>query len=582
MKSMLEFTPHPRLRDDRLVIFCMAFVLGAGASFLLFIYFLQTPVVSLRRVALALAVFAVLSAGLPPVLQWIFSKYRAAGIRSPVMASVYWALVSLMMLPHFFPDVPYPLLLPFRRRSRVEASFSVADGSNASIRLRDIWVETDLERRRDFALSGDWERIANDYVLHPGQSGGLAWRGNVGERNFFVVSARDVSGTISINWDGERESTDLRESPLRFKKFFAPPVWLILATAVSQVVCAAVLLLALGYFLLKISPDRKGFLPALFLVFVLLSVYTVFSQFENPEIKSRFSLMVIGRHQSVLNGTAGNPWEYRILAEWLVEGWAHLLGLARTKDGYFYAFFSFRVLQNILIYALAYRFFGALKISFLNRSVGIAAMTGILLTVFFQSDLSLNTYFDLVFYLAFCLLVLSNAYPWMPILAFLASWNRETSALMPVIALAAWFFSVSRRRRDLGYVILTFAAWALPFVAVRWLYPNQELIEPYGYSPGLELFMYNLTLGSLALISRTLGFAPIYGLFAYQKWEPYLKRLFLIIVPAWFAVHFFWSAVAETRLFLVPQVVVFLPGALIFLDHIGARAQSSPKINNGR
>lgn len=582
MKSLPEFNPHPRLQDDRFVAFCTGVILAAGAAFLIFIYLLQTPVISLRRLALAFFVFLVVVLGAPPILQRTFVKYRMASVPSSFMALVYWMLVSLMLLPHFFPYVPYPSLPFLRHKSGIQASFSIAGDSQNSLHLRDVWMEADLQRQRDFVLSGDWEKTGNDHYLRPGRSGGIMWRGNVGEENFFVVSARDVSGAVSITWDGEEQSADLRESPLRFKKFFPPPLWLTFSVAVSYVICVGAALLIAGYLLLKISPDRKNIVPALFLVFALLSVYTVFRQFENPEIKDRFSLMVMERHQSVLNGAAGNPWQYRILAEWLVEGWAYLLGLTRVKNGYFYAFFSFRVLQNLLIYALAYAYWGALKLPVMHRIAGMAILTGVLLNVFFQSDLSLNTYFDLIFYLAFCLLVFSDAYPWMPVLAFLASLNRETSALMPVIALFSWLSSVNRGRRNFGYVALTFAAWALPFLAARWFYPNQQLIKPYGYSPGMELLTYNFSPGALALISRTLGFAPVFGLIAYSAWEPLLKKLFLIIVPVWFAVHFFWSAVAETRLFLVPQIVVLLPGALIFLSHVWTRAQDSPNLRKRR
>ena len=43
-----------------------------------------------------------------------------------------------------------------------------------------------------------------------------------------------------------------------------------------------------------------------------------------------------------------------------------------------------------------------------------------------------------------------------------------------------------------------------------------------------------------------------------------LRQTFaLAVVPVWFAVHLFAAVIAETRLLLVPYVVVFVPGALM-------------------
>ena len=50
-------------------------------------------------------------------------------------------------------------------------------------------------------------------------------------------------------------------------------------------------------------------------------------------------------------------------------------------------------------------------------------------------------------------------------------------------------------------------------------------------------------------------------------WPRELKGFFWAMVPAWIVVHFPLSQVAETRLFLVPQFMVFVPGALFGLRY---------------
>ena len=53
----------------------------------------------------------------------------------------------------------------------------------------------------------------------------------------------------------------------------------------------------------------------------------------------------------------------------------------------------------------------------------------------------------------------------------------------------------------------------------------------------------------------------------YRKWPLELRAFFWVIVPVWFLVHAFGSVMAETRLLLVPQAMVFIPGALLCLAH---------------
>jgi hypothetical protein len=48
----------------------------------------------------------------------------------------------------------------------------------------------------------------------------------------------------------------------------------------------------------------------------------------------------------------------------------------------------------------------------------------------------------------------------------------------------------------------------------------------------------------------------------------------IAVVPLWIALHFFLAVVAETRLMLVPHVLVFVPGALAAVG-IGQRDGAS-------
>jgi hypothetical protein len=89
---------------------------------------------------------------------------------------------------------------------------------------------------------------------------------------------------------------------------------------------------------------------------------------------------------------------------------------------------------------------------------------------------------------------------------------------------------------------------------------------PYGHSMGLDLLQYNLFRGiTWAQLFATLSILPVLALLGYQKWPPALAVFFWVIVPVWFLIHPFTSVMAETRVFLVPQALVFIPGALFLL-----------------
>ena len=60
----------------------------------------------------------------------------------------------------------------------------------------------------------------------------------------------------------------------------------------------------------------------------------------------------------------------------------------------------------------------------------------------------------------------------------------------------------------------------------------------------------------------TLGIIPLLDILSVRLWPVGLRAFFWAIVPVWLVVHSFVGVLAETRLLLVPFVLVLLPGAL--------------------
>ncbi|HEY0274107.1 MAG TPA: hypothetical protein VGC22_13030, partial [Chitinophaga sp.] len=162
-----------------------------------------------------------------------------------------------------------------------------------------------------------------------------------------------------------------------------------------------------------------------------------------------------------------NPWQYRVLCPLLLQGakWVYdhtideVLPLERymhfrddpgqagvfrsqlrTKDAVIYLvlFVLFRLLLQVLIYVLEFSL-----LAFFVKNNWLVGL-GILFTSYItgngvhNSDLSFNTYLDVVLYLwAGCVILYRRNDAWIVLITLLGALNRETSLLIPVIYFAS-------------------------------------------------------------------------------------------------------------------------------------------------
>ncbi|MBZ0307202.1 MAG: hypothetical protein K8I82_14125 [Anaerolineae bacterium] len=304
-------------------------------------------------------------------------------------------------------------------------------------------------------------------------------------------------------------------------------------------------------------------LLVIFYVSLALAIFTYrwqIQRFGDNEI----SFYQLPRHENILNGTAGNPWQYRILSEYMAEEGIQFLenlGFA-YPDAARNAFKGFRLFQNLLIFMLTAWYYQTLGIKVQAAFVGMAMLAWAMTHSYLDSDLQFNTHSDLIFYLLAAISIVSQK-KWLIIpITFFAALNRETSGLIPFMMLA---FYPKFSRRDLLIFGVALAVYGLIYGYLRYIrYESQELILPHGQSPGWELFNFNIRrYQTWELLFATLNIIPVLALLSYRSWPPPLKGFFWAIVPVWFTVHAFFSVMAETRLFLVPMVIVFIPGALL-------------------
>jgi hypothetical protein len=319
------------------------------------------------------------------------------------------------------------------------------------------------------------------------------------------------------------------------------------------------------------KPGKTLSLLFIILCIVLFSVLTVYLQvmsLEKPFMAYLEQGLQIQRHNAVLQGTAPNPWQYRVLADMFVEGVIRLFQNLNIAHPIGNAFITFRFVQNLLIFWLVYLYYRKLNLSPAHALLGMTLLAWGMTYAFYDSDLQFNTYFDIIFYLLAGLLVLANRPLWMIPLMIFAALNRETSGLIPFLALALiipWSVG-AKNRKVIAAAAISLVIFAVIFAGLRLMYPNQPISVPHGQHMGLELLRYNLFRAlTWTQLFATISIIPALALLAYRNWPAPLRIFFWVVVPLWLLIHPFTSVMAETRVFLVPQVLIFIPGALFLL-----------------
>lgn len=280
------------------------------------------------------------------------------------------------------------------------------------------------------------------------------------------------------------------------------------------------------------------------------------------------------RHRAVLEGTSIDPWQYRVLSEYAVEGALRLARRMPLTQPDAVAFVALRVLQNVLLFLLAAAYYRRLGLGRYVVLLGMSLLAWGMSYGFHDGDMQFNTYSDVIFYLLAALMILEARIPWILPIAGFAALNRETSLLIPFMAIADRFVPPARKS---GRKSLLVAAGALALslailIALRLAYGPRP---PGMTAPiGLDLLKHNVSRPqSWVYLFATLGLLPIMALVSAPAWPRSLRANFWAIVPVWLVVHAFAAVIAETRLFLVPHALVFIPGALFGITYWDSHTQ---------
>jgi len=349
--------------------------------------------------------------------------------------------------------------------------------------------------------------------------------------------------------------------------------------------------------------------------FALLSMYPIYRNFYYSN-----GLLTYERDRAVIEKRSEfyNPWQYRVLCPYTVEGmlWVYnrtvdkifpieqklhfsiqsTSGTTEETDKfvklmqtpgvikYMLLFILFRFVEHLFIFYLCWRlwayfvksqwliFFG---INFLAIALGNSVVA---------ADLSFNTYLDIIFYLLTANLFLYNKNPaWLLLIVPLAAFNRETSIMIPALYFISKtdFSQFSFKKFNVKEIsfpkintwILTIVLYIIYFaifIGLRWYFgfrPQQLWKVPSGW-PMLKLNLFSAVgvKGYFELLG-TFGVIPFIILYKFKSFPHLLKKWFLFLVPVWFGVHYVSVVAYETRTFIMPMVITFLPMFLWLIEN---------------
>ncbi|MCU0450500.1 MAG: hypothetical protein MUC97_11770 [Bernardetiaceae bacterium] len=253
---------------------------------------------------------------------------------------------------------------------------------------------------------------------------------------------------------------------------------------------------------------------------------------------------------------------------------------------YFAVFIAVRLAQMLLTFYLCWLYYRQLNLSPVLIGCGFLYISLAMGNGVYHSDLSFNTYYDVIFYLIGGLLILRKASPyWFVPLAALAAFNRETSILIPLMLL--WHLVdwgkppfrlgvIKTLKLEIALPLaLASLAFAAVFFAIRAYYgqpPNDPSVVSFNndwFKPGWAMLFRN-TLHPFAQneVWGVVTFLPLLALLYFKRTSQFLRYLFVLILTFWLPVHFWMVTVKEARVFLVPTVLALLPMCLQLLEQM--------------
>lgn len=311
-----------------------------------------------------------------------------------------------------------------------------------------------------------------------------------------------------------------------------------------------------------------------------------------------------------------NPWQYRILCPLMIEGlvfiYDHTIDkiypledkiqhikipnldptdasskiLENFKDPeyvkYLIVFVFFRMLENIFIYILL---FHLLKYFVKNQGliiVGLIYASLALGNSVNDSDLALHTYFDIILFISAGLAIIHHKHWYIIPISILGAMNRETSILIPFIYFISFidYKTINIRKwnsllqiwpgkRNFLITAISSVLYLSVFIFIR-IYFGYESQTEFKVASGWPMLRFNMfsfhSVKTYMEIYGVLTILPLTIIFIFKHCHNFLKIWFWGLIPIWFAIHFVLVVAYQSRLFLVPTLMIFLPMVLEYIE----------------
>jgi len=348
--------------------------------------------------------------------------------------------------------------------------------------------------------------------------------------------------------------------------------------------------------------------------FAILSVYPIYSNFYYSN-----GLLTYERHKAVIEKRSEfyNPWQYRVFCPYTIETmlWVYnatfdkiypieekfhftIQNTSGTTDQtsefvtvmqtsgamkYMIIFILFRFIEHMLIFYLAWKLWNSFVKSKWLVFLGINFLTLALGNAVAVADLSFNTYLDIILYLLTANIIVFKKNPaYLVAVTLVAAFNRETGILIPALYfISQTDFTTFKIRafnlKSIGFPpaktwILTTGLYLIfisIFIGLRiyFGYKPQQVWKAEAGWPMLKLNLFS-AVGAKATLEMigTYAVIPLFILYKFKCFPYLLRKWFLFIVPVWFAIHYVSVVAYQTRLFMVPFVLVMMPMILSFIE----------------
>lgn len=313
----------------------------------------------------------------------------------------------------------------------------------------------------------------------------------------------------------------------------------------------------------------------LLIIIIFGSVITVCSQFDfiyRYYGRNYVRITDYNRHNSRILGQAEAPSRYRLLSPWIQEVFLRVSPI-QSGNSYEINSFIFRLFQNTAFLLVAWAYFRSFEFGVATSLLGLGILMYGMNNAFWQADLSCHTYTQLILLLlagltinckrsSFEILILP--------LTILGALNREEAVFFPIMLLIAraspnwpWF----PQKRTLVIGVVSLIAFVATYAAVHHFVGNAPYsLGRYGFPPGFENFFCNIRNSRTWLgLAQMYSFLPFVLLF-WEYWPAMLRRYLIAVGIPWLCAQFIFGATDETRLFLGPLALIFIPAALATAD----------------